>query len=211
GAFQNLCKLLENEQGNPIRSIRSDHGGEFENESFDNYCDQHGIAHNFSAPRTPQQNGVVERKNRTLIEVGRTLINEYKLPHYFWSEAVATACHVINRVSLRPIIKKTPYELWKGRRPNISYLKVFGSKCFVLNDQDNLGKFDPKSDEGIFLGYSSSSKAYRVFNRRTLIVEESVHVTFDESNPHKKAHDIDIPDLNKLMDDLTIDDQKEEK
>ncbi|KAH9780087.1 Integrase catalytic domain-containing protein [Citrus sinensis] len=99
------------------------------------------------------------------------------------AEAVNTACYVLNRVLIRPNLNKTPYELWKDRKPNIGYFKVFGCKCFVLNTKDNLGKFDPKSDVGIFLGYSNSSKTYRVYNKRTLVVEESMHVTFDESNP----------------------------
>ena len=105
------------------------------------------------------------------------------LPKYFWAEAVNTACFIINRVIIRPILKKTPYELWKGRKPNIGFFHAFGCKCFVLNNgKDNLGKFDSKSDEAIFLGYSMTSKAFRVFNKRTLVVEESVHVVFDEFN-----------------------------
>ncbi|KAH9716551.1 hypothetical protein KPL71_021497 [Citrus sinensis] len=115
--------------------------------------------------------------------MARTMLNENSLPKYFWAEAVNTACYVLNRVLIRPNLNKTPYELWKDRKPNIGYFKVFGCKCFVLNTKDNLGKFDPKSDVGIFLGYSNSNKAYRVYNKRTLIVEESMHVTFDESNP----------------------------
>ena len=84
---------------------------------------------------------------------------------------------------IRPILKKTPYELYNGRKPNISHLHVFGCKCFVLNNgKDNLGKFDAKSDEGIFLGYSLQSKTYRIYNKRTMNIEESIHVTFDESN-----------------------------
>ncbi|KAH9770099.1 Integrase catalytic domain-containing protein [Citrus sinensis] len=132
---------------------------------------------------TPQQNGVVERKNRSIQEMARTMLNENALPKYFWAEAVNTACYVLNRVLIRPHLNKTPYELWKDRKPNIGYFKVFGYKCFILNTKDNLGKFDPKSNVGIFLGYSNSSKAYRVYNKRTLVVEESMHVTFDESNP----------------------------
>ncbi|KAH9688106.1 Integrase catalytic domain-containing protein [Citrus sinensis] len=169
--------------GYSITCIRSDHGGEFENHAFENFCNDFGIEHQFSSPRTPQQNGVVERKNRSIQEMARTMLNENSLPKYFWAEAVNTACYVLNRVLIRPNLNKTPYELWKDRKPNISYFKVFGCKCFVLNTKDNLGKFDPKSDVGIFLGYSNSSKAYRVYNKRTLVVEESMHVTFDESNP----------------------------
>ena len=120
-----------------------------------NFCEKYGIQHSFSAPRTPEQNGVVERKNRALKEIARTLLNETNLPKYFWVDVVNTACYVLNRVLIRPILKKTPYELFKGRKPNISHLRVFGCKCFILNNgKDNLGKFDSKADEGIFLGYS---------------------------------------------------------
>ncbi|XP_052291943.1 uncharacterized protein LOC127900768, partial [Citrus sinensis] len=177
-AFKVLCKKLQNEKGHGIVCIRSDHGGEFENHAFESFCNNLGIEHQFSSPRTPQQNGVVERKNRSIQEMARTMLNENALPKYFWAEAVNTACYVLNRVLIRPNLNKTPYELWKDRKPNIGYFKVFGCKCFVLNTKDNLGKFDSKSDVGIFLGYSNSSKAYRVYNKRTLVVEESMHVSF---------------------------------
>ena len=134
------------------------------------------------ALKAPQQNGVVERKNRTLQEMTRTTLNENNLPKYFWVEAVNTSCYVFNKILLRPILKKTPYELWKNKKPKINYFKVFGCKCFVLNTKDNLGKFDAKLDVGIFLSYSTSSKAFRVINKRTMVVEESIHVIFYESN-----------------------------
>ena len=102
-----------------------------------------------------------------------------------WQEPffMKTICQIIfGRVLIRSSLDKTPYELWKNKKPNISYFKVFGSKCFILNTKDKLENFDAKSNIGIFLGYSSSSKAYRVFNKKTMVVEESVHVVFDESN-----------------------------
>ena len=114
--------------------------------------------------------------------MARTILHENNLPNYFWVKAVNTSCYILNRVLIRSSLDKTPYKLWKNKKPNISYFKVFGSKCFILNTKDNLGKFDAKSNVGIFLGYSSSSKAYRVFNKKTMVVEESVHVVFDESN-----------------------------
>ena len=181
--FVKWCKKVQNEQGHMITFVRSDRGGEFRNQHIEGYCDEVGYAHNFSAPKTPQQNGVVERKNRSIQEMARTMLNENKLPRYFWAEAVNTACYVGNRVVIRPMLAKTPYELWKGHKPNISYFKVFGCKCFILNDRDPLAKFDPKSDEGIFLGYASNSKAYRVYNKRTYSIQESIHVVFDETNP----------------------------
>jgi hypothetical protein len=193
-AFVKYCRRIQNEKGYTINNVRSDKGREFDNQDIELYCDQNGFGHNFSAPRTPQQNGVVERKNRSLQEMSRTMLNEHNLPQYFWAEAVNTACYVINRTIIRNTLNKTPYELWNNRKPNIGYFKVFGCKCFVLNDRDNLGKFDAKSDEGIFLGYSTNSKAYRVFNKRTMVVDESMHVVFDETNPfHIKNNYDDEP------------------
>jgi len=184
--------VIQNEKGCRISTIKSDHGGEFQNERFDKLCEKHGIEHNFFAPRTPQQNGVVERKNRSLEDLARTLLNAIDLPKYFWADAVSTTCYVLNKILIRTILKKIPYELFKGRKPNISYLKVFGCKCFILNNgKDNLGKFDSKADEGIFLGYSLHSHAYRVYKRRTMVVEESMHVAFDKTN-HKVQESIKI-------------------
>ncbi|WJZ90882.1 hypothetical protein VitviT2T_009997 [Vitis vinifera] len=211
--FSKFCNKVQNEKGFSITCIRSDHGREFENFDFEEYCNKHGINHNFSAPRTPQQNGVVERKNRTLQEMARTMLNENNLPKYFWAEAVNTSCYVLNRILLRPILKKTPYELWKNKKPNISYFKVFGCKCFILNTKDNLGKFDAKSDVGIFLGYSTSSKAFRVFNKRTMVVEESIHVIFDESNNYLQERESvdDELGLETSMGKLQIEDKRQQE
>ena len=107
---------------------------------------------------------MAERKNRTLIEMSRTMLAENHLPSYFWAEAVSTACYVANRVLVRPQLKKTPYELLKERKPNITYFRAFGCKCYILvNGKEDLGKFDLRSDEGIFLGYSKRSKSKAEF------------------------------------------------
>jgi hypothetical protein len=210
-AFAKFCKKVQNEIGCTIINIHSDRCREFNNHDIEKYCDDHGFTHNFSAPRTPQQNGVVECKNRSLQEMARTMLNEHSLPKYFWAEAVNTACYIINRVVIRSKLEKTPYELWKGRTPNIGYFKVFGCKCFILNDKDNLGKFDAKSDEGIFLGYSMNSKAYRVYNKRSLTIEESMHVVFDEVDSLKpKIVDDDDNDINVIenkVNDIKMRDQ----
>ena len=122
--------------------------------------------------------------------MARTILHEYNLPLYFWAKTVNTSYYISNKVFKRTILNKTPYELWNNRKPRILYLRVFGCKCFILNTKDNLGKFDSKADEGIFLGYSTTSKAYRVFNKRTLVVEESMYVVFDESNSLNPRKDI---------------------
>ena len=97
-----------------------------------------------------------------------------------WGEAINTACHTVNKVYFKPSTKKTPYELWKGRKPNVKYFRIFGSTCFILKDREIMGKFDSWCDEGIFLGYSSISKAYQVYNKRTMKVMEIVNVVIDE-------------------------------
>jgi len=137
--------------------IFTNHEQEFENEEFETFCDKFGIKHYFSAPITPQQKGVVKKKNRSLEELVRTLLNETNLPKYFWVDAIKTAFYVSNRVLIRLLLKKITYELFKGRKPNISHFKIFCCKCFVLNNgKDNLDKFD-KSNKGIFLCYSSTT------------------------------------------------------
>ena len=112
------------------------------------------------APYTPQQNGVVERKNRTLIDMARTMLGEFKTPERFWSEAVNTACHAINRLYLHRLLKKTSYELLTGNKPNVSYFRVFGSKCYILVKKGRHSKFAPKVVEGFLLWYDSNTKAY---------------------------------------------------
>lgn len=186
-AFVNLGRKLQIQQNSKIAAIRTDHGGEFDNQIFKEFCEEKGITHNFSAPRTPQANGVVERKNRILEEMTRSMLNEYKTSQRFWAEAMSTAAYILNRIILRPILLKTPYELYFGKKPRVDYFRTFGCKVYILNDKDQLGKFDARSQEGIFLGYSINSKAYRIYNNQSLKVEESQNVHFDE-NPTPPRH-----------------------
>ncbi|GJW40933.1 putative ribonuclease H-like domain-containing protein [Tanacetum coccineum] len=137
----------------------------------------------FSVARTPQQNGVAERKNRTLIEAARTVLADSKLPITFWAEAVNTVCYVQNRVLVIKLHNKTSYKLFLGRKPTLNFIRPFGCPVTILNTIDHLGKFDVKADEGFFVGNSTNSKAFRVFNSRTRIVEENLHVQFrNQSN-----------------------------
>jgi hypothetical protein len=112
--------------------------------------------------------------------MAHVMIHSKNLAQHFWGEAVNTACHIINRVYLRPETNKTPYEIWRGKKPTVKYFKTFGSNCYILRDRENLGKFDTKSDEGIFLGYSTNSRAYRVFNKRAETVMELINVIVDD-------------------------------
>ncbi|GJW79366.1 putative ribonuclease H-like domain-containing protein [Tanacetum coccineum] len=167
-----------------VKVIRCDNRTEFKNKVMNQFCEMKGIKREFSVARTPQQNGVAERKNRTLIEAARTMLADSKLPTTFWAEAVNTACYVQNRVLVIKPHNKTPYELFLGRKPALSFMRPFGCPVTILNTLDHLGKFDGKADEGFFVGYSTNSKAFRVFNSRTRIVEENLHVKFSEETPN---------------------------
>ncbi|GKB17682.1 retrovirus-related pol polyprotein from transposon TNT 1-94 [Tanacetum coccineum] len=155
------------------------------------FCDANGITHNFSDPRTPQSNGVVECKNRTLQEMSRTMLNEQSIPQTFWCNVIDTSTYILNVILIRHFLGKTPYELFKGKKPSVEYFKVFGSKCFIVNTKDYLAKFDPKSTKGIFLGYSPNSKTYAILNKETMRVEESLNVRFDEIPPPKSSPLVD--------------------
>ncbi|GJU40016.1 retrovirus-related pol polyprotein from transposon TNT 1-94 [Tanacetum coccineum] len=190
--FEILSQKIQVQKGCPIISLRTDHGREFDNEvQFGAFCDANGITHNFSALHTPQSNGVVERKNRTLQKMSRTMLNEQSIPQNFWCNAVDTSTYILNRILIRPFLGKTPYELFKGKKPSLEYFKVFGSKCFILNTKDYLTKFDPKSTEGVFLGYSPNSKAYIILNKETMRIKESLNVRFNESPPPKSSPLVD--------------------
>ncbi|KAD4385796.1 hypothetical protein E3N88_25965 [Mikania micrantha] len=180
----------------PIKCVRSDNGTEFRNHLLDEFYLSKGIQRQYSIPRTPEQNGVVERKNRTLIEAARTMLADSGLPLTFWAEAVNIACYVQNRVLVNQRWLKTPYEILHSLTPLISFFRAFGCPCYILNTKDQLTKFDSKVDAGYFVGYSSTCKAYRVFNCRTKIVEETLHVKFNEcpkdSIPQNPAEMFDI-------------------
>ncbi|KAK1607467.1 hypothetical protein QYE76_031140 [Lolium multiflorum] len=180
--FINFAKKAQRTYESEIKAIRTDNGTEFKNYTMQEFVDDEGIKHEFSAPYTPQQNGVVERKNRTIIEMARTMLSEFNSPHNFWGEAISTTVHYSNRLFLRPLHNKTPYELLTGNKPNVMYIRVFGCKCLVKNNKGKLGKFETRTIEGIFVGYAENSHAYRYYNRSTGTIEVSCDVVFLEDN-----------------------------
>ncbi|GJW48891.1 putative ribonuclease H-like domain-containing protein [Tanacetum coccineum] len=184
GILKSFITGVENLIDQRVKVIRCDNGTEFKNKEMNQFCERKGIKREFSVARTPQQNGVAERKNRTLIEAARTMLADSKLPTTFWAEAVNTACYVQNRVLVTKPHNKTPYELFLGRKPALGFMRPFGCPVTILNTIDHLGKFDGKADEGFFVGYSINSKAFRVFNSRTRIVKENLHVQFSENTPN---------------------------
>jgi hypothetical protein len=137
----------------------------------------------------------VERKNRTLLDMARTMLDEYKTPDRFWVEAINTACYSINRLYLHRILKKTFYELLTGKKPNVSYFRVFGSKCFILIKRGRKSKFALKVVEGFLLVYDSNTRAYRVFNKSTRLVEVSCGIVFDGTNG-SQVEQVDLDELD---------------
>ncbi|GKE04687.1 retrovirus-related pol polyprotein from transposon TNT 1-94 [Tanacetum coccineum] len=147
-----------------------------------------GISHEASIARSPQQNGVVERRNRILIEVARTMLIYTKAPLFLWAEAVATACYTQNGSIVRLRHDKTSYELLHDKLPDLSFFHVFCALCYPINDSKNLGKLQPKADIGIFIGYAPTKKAFRIYNRRTRRIIETIHVDFDELTMMASEH-----------------------
>nr|GEU63386.1 retrovirus-related Pol polyprotein from transposon TNT 1-94 [Tanacetum cinerariifolium] len=164
----------------PVIIIITDNGTKFKNQVLKEHFDSVGISYQVSFVRTPQQNRVVERRNRTLVEAARIILIFSRAPLFLWAEAIATACFTQNRSIIHRRFNKTPYELINGRKSDISFLHVFGALCYPKNDREDIGKLGAKGDIGFFIGYSVDSCAYRVYNRRTKKIMKSTNVTFDE-------------------------------
>ncbi|GJR90793.1 putative ribonuclease H-like domain-containing protein [Tanacetum coccineum] len=201
GILKTFITEIENQLDYKVKVIRSDNGTELKNSVINQFCEIKGIKREFSVARTPQQNGVTERRNRTLIKAARTMLVDSKLPTTFWAEVVNTACYVLNMVLVIKPHNKTPYELIRGRTPLIDFMKPFGCPVTILNTRDHLGKFDGKTDEGFFVRYYVVSKAMRVFNKRTRIVEEALNIRFLEITPNVTGNG---PDWLFDVDSLTI-------
>nr|GEX52966.1 hypothetical protein [Tanacetum cinerariifolium] len=163
-----------------VRVVRTDKGTKFLNQTLHAYFAAEGIHHQTSVARTPKQNGVVKRRNRTLVEATRTMLSVAKVPLFFWAEAIATTCFTQNRSLVIPRHEKTPYHIINDRKPSVKFFHIFGLVCYIVRDGENLDKIKEKGDICIFVGYSTQSKAYRVFNKRTRVIMESIHVNFDE-------------------------------
>nr|GEU81667.1 retrovirus-related Pol polyprotein from transposon TNT 1-94 [Tanacetum cinerariifolium] len=174
---------IENLVDKKVKVFRCDNETEFKNSVMNVFCAMKGIRREFSVARTSQQNGVAERRNKTLIEASRIMLANSKLPTTFWSEAVNTACYVQNRVLLVKPYNRTPYELFRGRTLTLSFMRPFGCHGTILNTLDHLGKFDRKANKCFFIGYYMNSKAFRVYNTRTRRVEENLHIELLENKP----------------------------
>ncbi|GJX06142.1 retrovirus-related pol polyprotein from transposon TNT 1-94 [Tanacetum coccineum] len=182
-----LTMIQRNLQAQVI-TVRTDRGTEFLNKTLHAYFKEEGIEHQTSTPRTPEQNGVVERRNRTLVEAARTMLSASKLPLSFWAEAVATACYTQNRSIIISTHGKTAYHIINDRKPSIKHLHIFGCTCYITRDGENLDKMKEKGDPCVMVGYSTQSKGYRVYNKRTRLIVESIHIKFDEIKEMMSDH-----------------------
>jgi hypothetical protein len=156
-----------------------------------NFYDKHGIKREYTIPGTPQKNGVVERQNITVQQMARSMMNEKNIGQTYWVEAIHTSVHILNKAHLKPHSDKTPYALWYGRPASIKHFRVFGIKCYIKNNNANLGKYDDRVDEGIFLGYSTNSKGYRFFNKRLHKLVDCIDLKVDEGFPVREVSTIE--------------------
>ncbi|GKC99037.1 ribonuclease H-like domain-containing protein, partial [Tanacetum coccineum] len=203
GILKSFITGIENLVDHKVKVIRCDNETELKNRVINQFCKMKGILRQYSVAKTPQQNGVAERRNMTLIEAARTMLANSMLPTTFLAKAVNTACYVQNKVLVVKPHNKTPYELFHGGSPTLSFMRPFGCHVIILNTIDHLGKFDGKADEGFFVGYSLNSKAFRVFNSKTRIVEENFHIRFSKSIPNVVGSGpdwlFDIDTLTRIM------------
>ncbi|KAG7583121.1 GAG-pre-integrase domain [Arabidopsis suecica] len=186
--FQNFKNLAEKECEQKIQTFRTDRGGEFMSSEFISFCEKSGIKRHFTAPYTPQQNGVVERRNRTLLEMARSILKHMHMPNHLWGEAIRHSTYLLNRVTTRALKDKTPYESFRDKRPTVGHIKIFGCIAYAKIDKQQLKKLDDRSRMLVHLGIEPGSKAYRLFDPQTQKIVVSRDVVFDESKGWNWKH-----------------------
>ncbi|GKA10206.1 retrovirus-related pol polyprotein from transposon TNT 1-94 [Tanacetum coccineum] len=186
--LKDFLTMIQRNLQAPVISVRTDRGIEFLNKTLNTFFKEEGIENQTSTPRTPEQNGVVKRQNCTLVEAARTMLSTSKLPLFFWAEAIATACYTQNRSIIIPTHEKTAYHIINDRKPSIKHLHIFGCTFYLTRDGENLDKMKEKRDPCILVGYSNQSKGYRVYNKRTRLIVESIHLRFDEIKEMSKTY-----------------------
>lgn len=180
--FKSFKANVENETGKTIKSFRTERGGEYCSKGFEEFCGTHGIRKELTTAYTPQQNGVSERKNRTILNMVRSLLARGKVPKTFWPEAVNWSIHILNRSPTFAVQNMTPEEAWSGRKPAVDHFKIFGCVGYAHIPDEKRKKLDDKSEKCVFLGVSEASKTYKLFNPLTKKVVTSRDVIFDEEN-----------------------------
>ena len=178
--FKKFKSLVEKDVNKEIVTLRTDRGGEFTSKDFQDYCEEKGIRRHLTSPYTPQQNGVVERRNRTLMEMTRSILKAMSVPNYMWGEAVRNATYLINRVPTRALKNQTPYECLRNRKPSIGHLRIFGCIAHAKIDSGKLRKLDDRSIKLVHLGIEPGTKAYRLYNPTSKRIVISRDVIFNE-------------------------------
>lgn len=198
-AFKNYKKRVEKETGCFIKRIRTDNAKEYVSKEFKNYLEAEGIKKESSVEYTPQQNGVAERANRTLVEMARCMLTQAKLPKSLWAEAINTAAFIRNRCPSKRLADTTPMEMWNKRKPYVGFMRIFGSKVIALNKGPRRSKFEPKGESYLLVGYSEESKAYRLWKPGTRQVIKRRDVRFNE-----KLSEENIKEHNHLEDPINV-------
>lgn len=180
--------MVENASGRRLKTLRTDNGGEYTAGKFQEHLKQHGIRHETTVPKNPEQNGTAERMNRTLVETVRSMLADAQLPKRFWAEALETATYLRNRSPAKSLDQMTPFEAWTGRRPDIRHLRVFGCTAYAHIPRDERGKLDSKTRTCWLMGYGDTTKGYRLYDRTRLTVFYSRDVTCDEGVREECPH-----------------------
>jgi hypothetical protein len=178
--FQDFKNLVENQTGRHIQDFRTDNGKEFDSFKYDELCRASGIKRELNVPYNPQQNGVVERKNITICEASRAMLHDQNLPLSLWAEAASTAVYIHNRCPHKALEEKTLEEVFTGCKPSVDHLRIFGSPVYIHIPKEKRTKLDPSSKKGTFVGYSETSKSYRIYILGQMFIEVSRDVTFHE-------------------------------
>ena len=184
-AIRRFKAEAELESGRPLRVLRTDRGGEFTAAEFAEWCADRGIKRHLTAPYSPQQNGVVERRNQTVVGATRCMLKAMSMPAEFWGEAALTAVFVLNRSSTKSLDGITPYEGWHGSKPSVHFLRVFGCKAYAKETRPGIKKLDDRSHPMVMLGYEPGSKAYRLYDPMKKRIHVSRDVVFDEGEGWK--------------------------
>lgn len=169
------------ETGCKLRVLRTDRGGEFTSVEFGLYCANEGVARQLMAPYSPQQNGVVERRNQTVVAMARCMMKAKNMPGEFWGEAVTTAVYILNQAPTKSVRDKTPFEAWHGRTPAVHYFRTFGCIVYVKEVKPHINKLDDRSKAMVFLGYEPGSKAYRIYDPVAKRIVVSRDAVFDKA------------------------------
>ena len=172
--------MVEKSTGRKLKAIRTDNGGEFTSKEFEAHLTTEGVRHEVTISKNPEQNGVAERMNRTLVETARSILVNANLPHRFWAEALSTATFLRNRSPTKAVCGMTPHEAWTGEKPRVDGLRVFGCQAFVHVPKEERKKLDPKSRKCILLGYGTTTKGYRLYDPLKKKVFHSRDVIFNE-------------------------------